>query len=796
MHSMHHRRDDQYPSRASVDSSTRDARHESGASKIGDHADRRTSLGDIASAPKLIQSPTAGPNATVESRNNELEEEDDEDAIEDEEDEEDDDEEDDEESAELDQHDFEKQEARYKKQIESLQSQLVLSPSLNPKILTALENIEIYASVIKDYKNGYMPPTKPVEKATSRTAATLSPTLSTRPARMPTPPAESVHIKTEETKVDMKDTIMVDLSLEGLTYLDGDPLTPASFEFPRSEADELDLCDRIRKKLALDENEDEQLREQYRELYLEWREEIDRIDEENAQQESIPTRAATPMSALGTETAGTPVPESGRRFTRNATEMDLERVIKESAEEAQAAEMAQVPVDLSIDPDMTREAIIPEMLTEEDQTMFMFEDVNNRIPDSSDIMTSGDPEDNPVFKAYEYLPPEDDFKAEDQERFKDAYVKFPKQWGFIANNMNESVLLIQTGDEKATLPQNRDYHQCIFHYYTTKKQARPPYKALANRKARAKKKTNPGGRRAANQRSSMLGNGEDGGSVRMSDTGRPKRAAAPNFNDKEKREAELLAQKAAAKEKKASTMLNNNNNNNNNKPVGDALATVPEKQPVRRVRKKDGEKTTTKRSTKTTTILAPNASPNRTNEQGAGSSVDVQMQDAHGSRDLEGAQLLAQLHGYTGVSQSPQKQSSVFSGGFQNETWRIDPRILAPNQSLQLPTGPVLPMQANSMSVLDTGISQHGSSLLAQTGTFPTRQVSPALANIQGGSVSQTSTTGGSRSQGSTSSYWSVQEQTQFIELVKSYGRDWSMIGKYLPSKTETMVCLMIYILI
>ena len=100
-------------------------------------------------------------------------------------------------------------------------------------------------------------------------------------------------------------------------------------------------------------------------------------------------------------------------------------------------------------------------------------------------------------------------------------------------------------------------------------------------------------------------------------------------------------------------------------------------------------------------------------------------------------------------------------------------------------------MQPSGMSVLDTGISQHGSSLSAQTGAFLTRQVSPGLANnIQGGPVSQTSVSGSSRSQGSTSSYWSVQEQTQFIELVKSYGRDWSMIGKYLPSKTETMVCI------
>lgn len=786
MQSMHHRKDDEYLSRASANSPSRDLRNEIRSSATGDNVGTRISSNNVTSARRLTLSPSTGPNTMAESRDNGLEEEDDEDAMEEEEEGEEDDEEeaeeeeedddDDEDDAELDQQDFERHEARFKKQIESLQSKLVLSPSLNPKILTALETIEIYASAIEDYKNGYIPPTKATEKARPRTATTLSPTLSTRPATMPTPPAELVQIKTEESKIDMKDIIMMDLSLEGLTYLDKDPLTPASFEFSGSEADELDLCDRIRKKLALDQNEDEQLQEKYKESYLQWREEVDKIDEEITQQESIPTRAATPVSAIGTETAGTPVPESGRRSTRNATEMDLERVIKESAEEAQAAEMAQVPIDMSVDADMTREAIIPEMLTEEDQTMFVFEDVNNRIPNSSDIMTIGAPEDTPVFKAYDYLPAEDDFNPEDQERFKDAYAKFPKQWGFIANNMNEAVLSIQTSDGKLNLPKNRDYHQCIFHYYMTKKQAKPAYKLLPNRKARAKKKTSSGVRRA-NQRSSMLGNGEDG-SVRMSDTGRPKRAAAPNFNDKEKREAEALAQKAAAKERKASTLLN--------KPTGDGSA-VPEKQPIRRVRKREGEKTT-KRSTKATTALAPNVSPGRNGERGT--SVDVQMQDAYGSRDLEGAQLLAQLQGYTGVTQTPQKQPSTFSGGSQNETWRIDPRILAPNQNLQLPSGPA---QTSGMSVLDTGSSQHGTIPLAQTGTFSTRQLSPGLVNLQGGPASQASTSGGSsRSQGSTSSYWSVQEQTQFIELVKIYGRDWSMIGKFLPLKTETMVCLLL----
>ena len=764
MQSMHSRKDDEISSRPSAVSPVSEMRPGSRSITDGEAAARRTSS-DMTSARRSILSPGSTASAIQGFRGKDLDEDDNADAMDDE-DEEDEDEED---AAELDQQDFERSESMFKKQIESLRRKLAPEPSMNPKILDVLESIHIYASAIEDYKNGYVPPPKSIGKEKPRGTAVLPPSLNTRPSEIPTPPAEITQIKHEDDKVNIEE--FVDLPLDGLIYLDKNRLTPASFDFNDTEAEEDDLCIRVRHTLALDKGEDEDLREFYTELYLKWREEIDAIDEENAQQEAFMTRAATPMSVLGTETATTPVPENGRRSTRNATEMDLERVIKESAEEAQAAEMAHIPVDMSVESDMTREAEIPDMLTEEDQEMFMFEDLNNRIPNTSDIMTIAAPEDNPVFKAYNYLPLPDDFDSDDQERFMDAYAKFPKQWGFLANNMNEVAMQAEIKGENQALPKLRNYHQCILHYYMTKKQAKPAYKLLPNRKSRSKKKNTAAGRRG-NQRSSMLGGGEEGG-TRISDTGRPKRAAAPSFNDKEKREAEALAQKAALKEKKASTLLN--------KPAIDG-ASGSEKTP--KGKRKKGEKSA-KRGVKPAGS-APNILPAQNGDQGIGG--NVQIQNAYASQDLEGAQLLAELHGYAGgpnISQPP----TTFAKGSQNETWRVDPRVQASPQPSQMLGTSSMGLQPTGMSMLDSSTMQRGHSVSAKESIFPIRQLSPQIVNQQATSNSnQTANSTGNRAPEKTSSYWSVPESTLFEDALRRHGRDWSTIASYLPSKTETMV--------
>ena len=773
MQSMHSRKDDELSSRISAGSPSLEMRPGSRSIADGEAAVRRASS-DMMSARRSILSPGSTTSAIQGFRGKDLDEDDNADAdadadvdAMDDEDEEDEDEED---AAELDQQDFEKSEIMFKKQIESLQRKLAPEPSMNPKILAALESIHVYASAIEDYKNGYVPPPKSVGKEKPRGTAVLSPTLSSRPSDIPTPPAETTQTKHEDDKVDIEESI--DLPLDGLIYLDKNPLTPASFDYNDIEAEEDDLCDRVRHTLALDKGEDEDLREIYAELYLKWREEIDAIDEENAQQEAFMTRAATPMSVLGTETATTPVPDGGRRSTRNATEMDLERVIKESAEEAQAAEMAHIPVDMSVDSDMTREAEIPDMLTEGDQEIFIFEDLNNRVPNTSDVMSAA-PEDNPVFKAYDYLPLPDNFDSDDQERFMDAYAKFPKQWGFLANNMNEVALQVELKTENQALPKLRNYHQCILHYYMTKKQAKPAYKLLPNRKSRTKKKTTTTGPRKPNQRSSMLGGSEEGG-TRISDTGRPKRAAAPSFNDKEKREAEALAQKAALKEKKASTLLN--------KPAIDG-ASGSEKTP--KGKRKKGDKTP-KRVVKTAGS-APNILPAQNGDHGIGG--NVQIQNAYASQDFEGAQLLAELSGYAGgpnISQPP----TTFAQGSQNETWRVDPRVQASPQPSQMLASSSMALQPASMSILDPSTIQPGHSAPTKENIFPMRQLSPQIANQQAYSNNnnQTANSTGSRAPEKTSSYWSVPESNLFEDALRRHGRDWSTIASYLPSKTETMV--------
>jgi hypothetical protein len=117
-----------------------------------------------------------------------------------------------------------------------------------------------------------------------------------------------------------------------------------------------------------------------------------------------------------------------------------------------------------------------------------------------------------------FLPPPNDFTKEEHVTFTDAFMAHPKRWGKIAES----------------LP-GRDYRQCIVHYYLTKEEIK--YKAKLNKRwSRRGRGKNRSTRPKSNALIADLGvvkpdlDGEDE-TPQITETGRPRRAAAPTFGD-------------------------------------------------------------------------------------------------------------------------------------------------------------------------------------------------------------------------------------------------------------------------
>lgn len=190
------------------------------------------------------------------------------------------------------------------------------------------------------------------------------------------------------------------------------------------------------------------------------------------------------------------------RGGRNTTEADLQAAIALSQqtmkeeEERREREAASSSV-----PNFEHEAEVPAMLTPKEIALIKFDDSNKLIPPEL------------ALEVFAYVPPEDDFTNEEQLAFIQAFCQTPKKWGKIAE----------------ALP-DRSYQDCITHYYLTKGEAK--YKEIWRRSQPKRKR----GRASTKPRSTALmselvyRDGEDG-AVAVTDTGRPRRAAAPTFGD-------------------------------------------------------------------------------------------------------------------------------------------------------------------------------------------------------------------------------------------------------------------------
>ncbi|OAL22803.1 hypothetical protein AYO22_06711 [Fonsecaea multimorphosa] len=295
--------------------------------------------------------------------------------------------------------------------------------------------------------------------------------------------------------------------IEDLPYLKHGPIEPVVFEDSDNEVEHEAVAILLQQEFERNawdwRSELEEMHAEFKARYPLWKQKIQQLEQERRELQASPAPASPAPSAAPSVTPS--LTHERTRGARNTTEADLQAAILMSQqslkeeEERREREAASSSV-----PNYDTEAVVPPMLKPADIELSQFEETNHLIPNEL------------ALHAFSYLPPEDDFTEEEQTLFITAYCQNPKKWGKIAES----------------LP-GRTYQECIIHYYLTKVQAH--YKDLWRRSQPRKRGRGRGA--AAKPRStalmSELLNGDDAEAtpVAVTDSGRPRRAAAPTFGD-------------------------------------------------------------------------------------------------------------------------------------------------------------------------------------------------------------------------------------------------------------------------
>jgi hypothetical protein len=236
--------------------------------------------------------------------------------------------------------------------------------------------------------------------------------------------------------------------------------------------------------------------------YFQWKQEQEskRPDINMLEVHASPAPASPAPSAAPSVTPS--IAHERTRGGRNTTEADLQAAIALSQQTMkEEEERREREAQSSGIPNYEHEATVPAMLPPAEEELSHFEDTNHLIPLDMSL------------DIFDYVPPEDDFDEMEQLAFIQAYCQTPKKWGKIAE----------------VLP-GRSYQDCITHYYLTKGDAK--YKEIWRRSQPKRRR----GRASTKPRSTALmselayRDGEEG-NVAVTDTGRPRRAAAPTFGD-------------------------------------------------------------------------------------------------------------------------------------------------------------------------------------------------------------------------------------------------------------------------
>lgn len=575
-------------------------------------------------------------------------------------------------------------EDKFRRQIQTLEARRPASPRRNAKLLSLLEEIDALASAAEDRASGRA-------NQKGETVSADEPNIDAYPS-----PRVAEDDPFQENIVPSYDAYERSSTppIEGLPYLMSGPPTPFSEVddlIDRNDLQEIldaQLMDELTARLKLERVVHEDVREQYYLNYKAWRLAVEDWEDKKAAGSSVPMMPAPMPPPLMTTTSTA----EGRRSARNVSELDFERALRDSAvlasEEQQRREQE---AKSSINPD--KEAVIPDMLSQ-------YEIETQNLLDTTNLLGPGE-----VQSVLGYVPKPTNFTPEEQEIYTEAFLTDSKKFGAIAK----------------ALP-GRSYQDCIRHYYLTKHEQKYKDK-LAYRLKRGKKgPPRGGGRPKGAAPTQLLTNSmvDERHQIEVTDTGRPRRAAAPNFGQ------ESIDPDASAPAGTPSRFRG---------PGArfDGTEHHPEKPPSKRGR---GGATKERGSRKPKTqLLAPGPSPQKPEATPSrGKSKELKVENEQQMDDVKAGELLANLQ-YNQNNPTFTQQTSA-------DAWMASQ-----------------PMPANDV------------------GQIPRLQYAdPEQSQSQ------------QRLGSSTSSYWSVPEQTDFANLLHHFGTNWQGIADYMKTKTQTMV--------
>ncbi|KAF3479618.1 MYB DNA-binding domain protein [Arthroderma uncinatum] len=410
----------------------------------------------------------------------------------------------------LDEEDFNQSEIRFEKEMQVLKSEIPPPILQDPVVVDLLLRVQMLAMIADGAAPAYLDqPGAAIEVESADKPTAIIP-LSGKEAEEIELAEESRHVATSNgTAVAIP--AIEPKAVDSLPFLPSGPPTP--FSDMETLQENFKLHDRIKDSLLEDiikqrseiAKQHASLREQYARHYKTWRLKVREMDRKKEQERKADSRSSsTPPPPLAVTTT-VPIIE-GRRGYKLNSELDFQLALKASAITAQEESERRRDQEATVNPDMTREARIPDMLDEYQKKASLFQDTNQIV----------DPAD--AFTVFAFHPPPNDFTPEEHKAFTDAFMAHPKKWGKIAE----------------LLP-GRTFQQCVMHYYSTKEDIK--YKAKLNkkwtRKGRARKTA-----RAPKSNALMADLGirpaydaDDTETPVVTDTGRPRRAAAPTFGD-------------------------------------------------------------------------------------------------------------------------------------------------------------------------------------------------------------------------------------------------------------------------
>ncbi|KAK2840533.1 hypothetical protein FQN49_006181, partial [Arthroderma sp. PD_2] len=617
----------------------------------------------------------------------------------------------------LDEEDFNQSEKRFEKEMQTLKSEIPPLMLQDPVVVDLLLRIQMLGMIADGAAPAYLDQPGAAMEVESADKPTAIIPLSGKEA-------EEIELTEESRRLGSSDGTVVALPAIEAKAVDSLPFLPSGPPTPFSDMETLQenfkLHDRIKDSLLEDiikqrgeiAKQHASLREQYARHYKSWRLKVREMDRKKSQERKAESRSSsTPPPPLAVTTT-VPIIE-GRRGYKLNSELDFQLALKASAITAQEESERRRDQEATVHPDMTREARIPDMLDEYQKKASLFQDTNQIV----------DPAD--AFAVFAFHPPPNDFTPEEHKAFTDAFMAHPKKWGKIAE----------------LLP-GRTFQQCVMHYYSTKEEIK--YKAKLNkkwtRKGRARKTA-----RAPKSNALMADLGirpaydaDDTEPPAVTDTGRPRRVAAPTFGDS-----------------KADT---------------DSNTPTPA----------SGKRGSAKDSGDQSTERGPGRRPGRGGGGGRGGRRGRGGGQQAGTR----AEAVASTAAATTAAASC---ATIVPAVVPLAKTEMDGQVeMVAESAMKAKDETEKPPEEAVVRTKTVRAMRNKEQLLQQQQMLQGQEA--ADADLKGGLGE-----GGYGSLQPTS-YWSVPEQKDFPDLVAHFGKDFEAISQYMKTKTPTMVCIILIV--